>query len=406
MEDKKIREILESAATRSETDDGRAAAPGGDLAAPRRCPASRGPHLVSAGAGTRINHYEVLSMLGQGGTAGVLLARDTRLDRLVALKVPLHRKNAVHRLLGEARTLARLMHENIVMIHDVGASSGHPYMTLEYIKGHTLRELSAPGGIHVGAALEVVIPVVRALVHAHELGIVHRDLKPQNIMIADAGPIKLVDFGLAQELGAHDRCERPRRRPWRQCAPPGTLLYMSPEQLRAEDVDHRSDIWAVGVILHELITGRHPFAPLVPGGLRSMLDLDAPLPCLEPAGSLPVALADLVHKCLRKRREERFSTTRELAIALEKVARGEDWGTWRQGMDAFRRMLARASYHEYGSFEAASRAIRVGVRTLRKHAFSFEEEMCRRALFGEGLCALDTHRRTPSSGRRSSDRRP
>jgi serine/threonine protein kinase len=333
--------------------------------------------------GTRIKHYELLSVLGRGGTAAVLLARDTKLDRLVALKLPFCRRNAELRLLDEARILARLRHENIVMIHDVGVFLGRPYMALEHIQGCTLRELVVPGGIRVEVALSVMLPVVRALAHAHDRGIVHRDLKPQNIMIADAGSIKLVDFGLAKQMESGGCPERPVSRSFRCSAPPGTLLYMSPEQVRAKEVDHRSDIWAVGIVLHELITGRHPLAPLSPGWLRSLLDLDTPLPCIAPDGSLPNRLDAIVRKCMRKRREERFGTTWELVIALEELAYRRGWGTWRQGMNAFRRMRAWESYHEYGSFTAASRALQVSVRTLRRHALSVAGRRYRGGHVGE-----------------------
>lgn len=353
------RTVTESSAPAPARDEEQAA--GGD-----RAPA--GDSIV---AGTRIKHYEVLRELGSGGSAGVLLARDTRLGRLVALKVPRRRKHATDWLLAEARTLARLAHENIVMVYDVDDSSEHPYMTLEYIRGHTLHELIRPAGLRAPVALEVMIPVARALAHAHDLGIVHRDLKPRNIMVADAGSIKLVDFGLARPIRSREwPAAGPARRAWGEGGAGGTLLYMAPEQIGSDLPDHRCDLWAVGIILHELCTGAHPFVPFPPGWIRRVLDLDEEVPLAVPPGALPDGLVEVLQRCLKKRRGDRFRTAGELATALEDVVGrgGARRGTWAEHVRRFKRSLARRAFEEHGSYATAAARLRVGRRTLRKHA--------------------------------------
>lgn len=300
----------------------------------------------------------------------MLLARDLRLNRLVALKMPRRRPNGASRLIEEARTLALLRHENIVVVHEVGLLSRRPYMTLEYIRGCTLRELAAGGAVRTPVALDLVIPVVRALAHAHDMGVVHRDLKPQNIMVADAGPIKLLDFGLAAHFGARpaETAEQPPR-DRRGRGPVGTLLYMSPEELRMEDTDQRSDIWALGVILQELVAGVHPFAPFTPGWLSRVAASDVPVEIQVRDDPLSAGLGEIIRRCLRKPRGERFRTARELLRSLEDLrSSGGRARTWSGSVETFKRGLARASYEEHGSYPRAARALAVNESTLRRHA--------------------------------------
>ncbi|MDC0746417.1 nSTAND1 domain-containing NTPase [Polyangium mundeleinium] len=300
-------------------------------------PPDRAPPQV----GSTIKHYELLRKLGQGGMGTVFLARDTKLGRLVAIKLLLaYSGHRAQRLLAEAQATARCRHENIVVIHEVDEAFGYPYMVLEYIEGRTLRDhieqqqklLSAPESpLEVArtrtsplVAAELLIPVVRALICAHRLGIVHRDLKPENIVLADAGPIKVLDFGIAKQHGAEEISMlagfAEGRGSHGDGALSGTLPYMSPEQLRAEDIDPRSDLWAVGIMLCELLTGAHPLAPFAPGWLRRVMDLDTPMPRVDAERPAARALGDIIERCLKKRRTDRMGSAEQLLAELEGIA--------------------------------------------------------------------------------------
>ncbi|WP_170319388.1 protein kinase domain-containing protein [Polyangium spumosum] len=287
--------------------------------APRRvaAPSHSGPRGVpSLPIDGFLKHYEIIRKLGEGGTGVVLLARDTKLWRPVAIKLLHDRGQATSRLLAEARATALCKHENIVVIHDVDETEGHPYMVLEYLEGRTLREVlssAARGSSRVlpkGLALDIVISVLRALVAAHEGDVVHRDLKPENVMILDAGGVKVLDFGLARR---GDDLEQSHG---------GTLAYMAPEQWLGEDVDARADLWAVGVLLYELLAGEHPLAPLTREALERVADLDTPMPRLGDVLPELSALSDVVDRCLRKRKEERFGSADELLAALTPLRDG------------------------------------------------------------------------------------
>ncbi|XXY70168.1 protein kinase [Sorangium sp. So ce291] len=293
-------------------------------------------------AGDVIKHYEIIRKLGQGGMGVVYLARDTKLGRLVAVKCLLrYTGQGIERFLDEARATARCRHDNIVVIHEVDEIRGYPYLVLEYIKGRSLREWMAqrehpsaagsmaartpPGPRAAGSALDIAIPVVRALVCAHELGIVHRDLKPENIRLDDSGGLKVLDFGLAKRIDADvlpaitsvraallgDAGQR------RKSAIVGTPAYMAPEQLLGRDIDGRTDLWAVGVILYELLTGRHPLYPFSSARLPAIADLDVPMPSLSERHPEVGALGAVVDGCLKKRRSERIGSARELLDELD-----------------------------------------------------------------------------------------
>ncbi|MEM9490854.1 MAG: serine/threonine-protein kinase, partial [Myxococcota bacterium] len=227
------------------------------------------------GPGSRIYQYEIIRALGEGGMGTVFLARDLILGRLVALKF-LRRDVGVlaERFLREARATARAAHENIVVIHEIGDFRGTPFMVLEYLRGQLLSELLAGGAqIPASRAVELMVPVVRALQCAHEHRIVHRDLKPENIIVTDSGTVKVLDFGIAKFAYGDDpssllttlsgaKGDDLETLPLTNGAMLGTLPYMSPEQWGTAPIDHRSDIWAVGIILFRMVTGRHPLTPL------------------------------------------------------------------------------------------------------------------------------------------------
>ncbi|WP_437715652.1 protein kinase [Sorangium sp. So ce448] len=298
-------------------------------------------------AGDVLKHYEIIRKLGRGGMGVVYLARDTMLGRLVAIKLlRRYTGQTVERFLDEARATARCRHENIVVIHEVDEVLGCPYLVLEYIQGRTLREWMAqreqpsapgspaarlpPGPMAASAVIDVMVPVVRALVCAHDLGIVHRDLKPENIRMDDAGCIKVLDFGLAKRIDASVVASVRSARAalagdaggHRKSAIVGTPGYMSPEQLQGSDVDYRTDLWAVGIMLYELLTGEHPLHPFSYARLSAIIDVDVPMPSLSERRPDVGALGALVDRCLKKRKAERIGSARELLAELEALLPG------------------------------------------------------------------------------------
>ncbi|WP_437983331.1 nSTAND1 domain-containing NTPase [Sorangium sp. So ce117] len=304
------------------------------LTAPRTGPARRAPRDLPIDAGTSLGHYELIRELGRGGMGTVFLARDVRLGRLVAIKlVTTLTGSRLDRFLVEARATALCKHENIVTIHDVNEHNGYPYMVLEYIEGQSLRAwmaqrrpAGAPAGVaatsvSTSAAVELMVPVVRALVCAHQLGIVHRDLKPENIMLEPSGAIKVLDFGIAKllDVDAAVTCEPPAPRSeltlTHEGAVMGTLAYMSPEQQAGEEIDQATDIWAVGIMLYELVTAARPFDGATTVGAR----LDALDASVRKIGGMRAelgALGPIIERCLRRRTSERIASARQLLAEL------------------------------------------------------------------------------------------
>ncbi|WP_428261962.1 protein kinase domain-containing protein [Haliangium sp.] len=312
-----------------------------EAAAPIRSLPATPSAALQLPAGYRIGHYELIRHLGSGGMGDVYLSRDLRLARLVAIKLLRKSTPAVRdRFLVEARTTARCNHENIVVIHEVGEHGEHPYLVLEYLEGQTLRawwwantdatidgsnnELRTP--LPPRRVAELMVPAVRALVCAHDHGIVHRDLKPDNIMLTAAGATKVLDFGIAKQLADP---WTPRTDAAATSSPGivltapggllGTLPYMSPEQLEGQPVDHRTDLWAMGIILFELALGYHPVAHRSAAIFLEMADLDAPMPsALDRAAELG-PLGTIIDRCLIKNKYDRMDSARTLLNELESL---------------------------------------------------------------------------------------
>jgi WD40 repeat protein len=298
--------------------------------------------------GASFKHYEVVRTLGRGGMGTVYLARDTKLGRLVAIKVLNEQSDeAAARFLSEARATARCRHENIVVLHEVDELEGQPYMVFEYLEGQTLRDWlvrrttggpdrpAAPDDapterLSAGQAVELMLPVVRALSCAHRLGIVHRDLKPANIVLTDAGPIKVLDFGIAKRLGAGElsAIAAPAEPPadgeeiTRPGALLGTLPYMAPEQWLGAEVDARTDLWAVGILLFRLVTGEHPIEPPSTFQLLQISVLERPMPSVLARRPDLGPLGGVIDRCLKKPKGERFASADELLAALEALGPG------------------------------------------------------------------------------------
>jgi serine/threonine protein kinase len=300
------------------------------------------PVAMLPAPGARINQYELIREIGAGGMGTVYLARDLRLGRRVAIKfLQSQHPELNQRFILEARATAQCSHENIVIIYEVGEHFGAPYMVLEYLSGMPLNKILERGLQQTPQrAIELMIPVLRALICAHEHEIAHRDLKPENVFVTDTGTTKVLDFGIAKVIQRGAKPEPVAASPrlpnlsdiseqstqlTRSGAIMGTPQYMSPEQWGiGVEIDHRTDIWAVGIMLFKMLVGQHPLAPLEGTQLVVTAFLDQPMPRIrDVAPSVPQALAEVVDKCLQKRKEDRYPTAKALLEALEAATPGQ-----------------------------------------------------------------------------------
>jgi hypothetical protein len=276
-------------------------------------------------AGKVLGNYEILDKLGEGGMGEVWRARDRRLQRLVALKIlpqevagDLSRRA---RFEQEARALGALNHPNIVAIYDVGEDGGRAYIVSELVDGEPLRAVLDRGALPVRKAVEIASQMADGVAAAHALGIVHRDLKPENVMVTRAGQVKLLDFGLAKQNApaTGDDSATIALSVSEPGMVMGTVGYMSPEQVRGEPADVRSDIFSFGCVLYEMLTGKRAFrAATGVETMHAILNLDPPEFEGEP-GKMPPALATIVRRCLEKRAEQRFQSAADLAFALRSI---------------------------------------------------------------------------------------
>lgn len=270
--------------------------------------------------GEMLSHYRVETMVGQGGMGVVYRAVDTRLDRRIALKVlpPEHGSDPGRklRLVSEARAASSLMHPNIVTVHDIGSDRDIDFIAMEYVEGKPLEELIGPGGLPLRQAVAYAIQMAGALAGAHAAGLVHRDLKPSNVMVTREGLVKLLDFGLARKAVRTDGDTGLTR----EGEIVGTPAYMSPEQVRGEPVDHRSDIFSFGSVFYRMITGRDPFGGGGAVGTMHAIMTAEPAPLSDAAHAVPFAIQSIVSHCLEKRPEDRFHSARDIAYALEACA--------------------------------------------------------------------------------------
>src|ERR1700674_76171 len=279
--------------------------------------------------GRRLGPYEILSSIGAGGMGEVYKARDTRLDRIVAIKVlPAHladRAEWRERFEREAKTIASLNHPHICTLHDIGHQDEIDFLVMEYLEGETLAQRLAKGALPIQQVLQYAIEISDALDKAHRKGVTHRDLKPGNIMITKTGT-KLLDFGLAKL-----RQEVAPATPLSELATVndpltaqgtivGTLQYMAPEQLEGREVDARTDIFAFGAVVYEMATGKKCFEGKSQASLiAAILDRDPPpMSSLQPM--TPPALDRVVKKCLRKDRDDRWQSAHDITDELKWIA--------------------------------------------------------------------------------------
>ena len=290
-----------------------------------------GPSLV----GKTLGSYEILSLLGQGGMGEVYAAKDTRLDRTVALKilppsmadVPERRA----RFEREAKAVAALNHPNIVTLHSVEEADGLHFITMELVQGKPLGRLVPDHGLSPSRVFELAIPIVDAVAAAHRKGIAHRDLKPDNVMVTEEGRVKVLDFGLAKLLdptgpvqpndeisGETGTFSSPVTEDGRVV---GTIAYMSPEQAEGKPADHRSDIFSLGVLLYAISTGRRPFTGSSNAAVSAAILRDTPKPVHEVNTDLPREFGRVVRRCMEKDPNRRFQGADDLRLELEEIRR-------------------------------------------------------------------------------------
>jgi serine/threonine protein kinase len=269
--------------------------------------------------GRSVGPYRIDSLLGAGGMGLVYLAEDCELRRMVAIKVvdrDHHDANALRRLVDEARVAALLNHPSICAVHGVGYVGDEPFVVMEHVTGTPLSATIPCGsGLPLAIMRRYAIQIVDAMVHAHQRGIVHGDLKPANIMITSDGRVKILDFGLAvhrESVANPDNSMTTQRTTGDHTS--GTVPYMAPELLRGRPADRRSDIWALGVILFEMVLGNRPFEGRTVYELATAIFEDPPAPL--PA-RLPANLQQVIGRCLCKQPTDRFRTVRELRARLD-----------------------------------------------------------------------------------------
>src|SRR3984957_2417048 len=274
-----------------------------------------------------IGHYRILEKIGSGAMGDVFRARDERLGRDVALKLirPASSDNPDHlrRFELEARAAAALNHPNIVAIYDVGFSDGTPYIVCELLEGKTLRKRLAEGPLPIRLAVDYSLQIAEGLIAAHDRRIIHRDLKPENLFITVDGRVKILDFGVAKLQSSPEESGRTVEdltTVTKSGAVIGTVAYMSPEQLRGKAVDHRSDIFSVGAILYEMLTGNRAFSGETEVDTMTAVLREEPRAIDLEMTDIPPAFQEITRHCLEKEPENRFQSTRDLAFALETIS--------------------------------------------------------------------------------------
>ena len=278
---------------------------------------------MTLGAGTKLGPYEIVALIGAGGMGEVYRARDARLGRDVAVKVLSESfardPERLHRFEQEARAVAALNHPNILGLYDIGSENGRPYLVSELLDGESLRETLGGGPVPSRKASDYAVQIASGLAAAHEKGIIHRDLKPENLFITKDGRAKILDFGLAkltQATASSSDSLTVTSSPTMAGVVMGTAGYMSPEQVRGEAVDHRTDIFAFGAVLYEMVSGQRAFHRDTAAETMTAILKEDPPELSDTAKLVSPALDRIVRRCLEKRPEQRFQSAQDLAFAL------------------------------------------------------------------------------------------
>jgi Tol biopolymer transport system component len=285
--------------------------------------------------GSRIAHFEILGLVGVGRMGEVYRARDTRLGREVAIKVlPAEfasDPDRLRRFEQEARAVAALDHPNILALYDVGTHEGSPYIVTQLLEGESLRERLQAGPLTPRKAIEVGAEIAQGLAAAHEKGIVHRDLKPANVFVTKDGHVKILDFGLAKLAPPRSPDERAKATTVLEATDAGTVLgtvaYMSPEQVRGQTVDHRTDIFSFGCVLYEMLSGKRAFTGDTAADTMTAILTNDPDPLSGTGREAPPVLQGIVSRCLEKNPQDRFHSAHDLASDLALLGRISDTGT-------------------------------------------------------------------------------
>src|SRR5512135_788142 len=294
-----------------------------------------------AEVGRYLKHYKIESLLGQGGMGVVYKARDTKLERPVAIKLlpPELMANADRRtrFFQEARSAAALTHPAIAQVYDIDEAEGSVFIAMEFVDGKTVGRLILDHELDLMGAVEISLQVAEGLAKAHEAGIIHRDIKSENIMVTQDGHAKLLDFGLAKlyeaaepEPGVPADLARTMTRDRVHSIPGavmGTIDYMSPEQARGQTLDPRSDIFSLGIVLYEMVTGELPFKGGTPIDTMHAIAYEEAKPVTIMRKNLPLGVHRIVSRCLRKRPEDRYPDTRALIADLRHLKQDLETGT-------------------------------------------------------------------------------
>ncbi len=326
--DTDLRREVESLLSFTDTSENLLDTPPDALAAEMFAETEDKPSLIN----TEIGHYKILSLLGKGGMGEVYLAEDMRLNRRVALKLLPESFAADYSRLGrfeqEARAASALNHPNILTVHEFGSENGVHYLATELVEGETLREKLESGKLYFNDTLEIIAQTVFAMSAAHAAGILHRDLKPENIMIRTDGIVKVLDFGLAKLTGLSDEPVdqegETRAKTPTQTKPGmlmGTLRYMSPEQVRGQKLDTRSDIFSLGIVIYEILAGKEPFDKPNSGDIIAAILTEEPPPLSQIRPEIPSELERIVSKALKKNKDERYQTAKDLLNDIKSFRR-------------------------------------------------------------------------------------
>src|SRR5438874_2869753 len=279
-------------------------------------------------AGTKLGRYEIRSQLGAGGMGEVYRARDEKLNRDVAIKaLPASLSqdgDRLQRFEQEAQAAGALNHPNILAVYDVGAHDGAPYIVSELLEGEELREQLNDGSIPQRKALDYAQQIAQGLAAAHERGITHRDLKPENLFVTTDGRLKILDFGLAKLRPLRNESVSSEIDTRKQITDPGTVMgtvgYMSPEQVRGHEADHRSDIFSFGSILYEMLAGQRTFRRETMAETMTAILKEEPPELSETNAKVNPQIEKIVRRCLEKQPERRFHSAHDLAFALEALS--------------------------------------------------------------------------------------
>jgi serine/threonine protein kinase len=283
--------------------------------------------------GVTVSHYRIVNQIGSGGMGVVYAAEDDRLGRLVALKFVSEElardRQTIERLRSEARTASALNHPGICTIYDIGEHEGRPFIVMELLKGQTLRDRLVNGPLKIHEAVEIGIQVADALDSAHSRGIIHRDIKPANLFLIDRGHVKILDFGLAKLVSSRSLASTTAEGTRENTAEGitlGTVAYMSPEQVTGDVLDGRTDLFSLGVVLYECVTGHQPFTGKTSAVIFSAILTRAPVAPVVFNPDLPVRLQEVINNCLEKDPELRYQDSAGLRADLRRVKRDIESG--------------------------------------------------------------------------------